>query len=269
MREPVPTGTPISVSGKFPGGFLGGTTPKSYFYWVVEPWTANETPFLTIESQVKQQLRTNTPQKLWESYRKKALANPLDAKAQYRWAYTGFEIFSRRWKSGRDESWSLKGILEAMEKPKSPRSYRYTRIRMFMHEWDQNWYIRGKAQIRECAFRLLKRNPNDEDIKYAFAFDLSLTSNPVREQDLAYTWARDYSKKYPNEPKTWYLMGYVLNSRFDRTQSRRMADEALAYLKKCQAGLPENHFYQGRLKTQVARNSRNRQIFERAKKLKA
>lgn len=265
VAQPVPTVTPIPVVGlSSQGYYTAGTGPNSYFYWVDEAWTANDKSFVAIETQVQSLLRPQANKKVvWQRLRREALAQPLNAKAQYRWAYAAFLIFSRRWQSGQDERWVFPGVREAMEKPKPPHSYRYTRIRMFINEWDRAWATRAMSYIRKCAFRLLDRNPNDEAIKYAFSFDLSLTSNTVKEQDLAYKWAQEYLAKYPNRPQAYYIIGSVLGNRFTRSQASPMAQQAIYYLRKCQRMLPKDHYYQGRSSQQIANVNEATELFQR------
>lgn len=65
-------------------------------------------------------------------------------------------IYENRWKSGKDEGDVLKGLHDAMEKPKSPKSYEYTRVRLFVHQWDSEWQIDAMSYLRKCAWRLLR-----------------------------------------------------------------------------------------------------------------
>ena len=265
---PAPTPTPIPVEGRsIFGSYSAGDVPGSYMYWTAQPWTGSDKSFIRIRQQLDGQVkRGQAVRTLVQRYRTAALLKPIDAQAQFRWAYAAVLAYENRWKTGRDERGILTGVREAMEKPPSPKSYQYTRVRTLICSYDDRW--RRDKYIEKCALRLVKRSPSDYLVKYNFAFGLSFTSKPLKTQEVAYQWAKQVFARSPNHAKAHYLMGFVIESRFDRFKERRMAEKARQHIQKAQKILPVNHFYQKHLKIQIRRIDQGIRIFQRAGKLK-
>lgn len=169
-----PTPTPIPVEGKLPYSYIAGNRPGSYFHWTARSWTASDKPYIAIRKTIDGQVKAGkAPRALVATYRKQALAHPLDAKAQFKWTYAAALAYKVRWQTGQDESDVITELHDALEKPRNTNSYQYTRLRVLVHQWDTRWT--GNLLVRQCAMRLVERDPNDWDVKLAFVGQMSFT----------------------------------------------------------------------------------------------
>lgn len=209
-----------------------GTQPGGYFHWTLEPWTADEKPFELVKREIDDKIAAGQKRSsLVKSYQQLTQERPTDVMARFAWAFAAFRNYSHL-ENGQTADDVTRGVRVALEEVPSPHSYEYARMRWFFHEWDMRFRVTEEKTLRALAARLLKRNPNDFDLKYTLAYDLAYTTNSVQEQDMAYRWAQEYLSKFPERSSSYYLMGSVMESRFDRFKRRSLADSAIGYFKK-------------------------------------
>ncbi len=224
--NPAPTPTPLPEGLTAYGAYLGNDKPGGYFHWTAEAWTGDETPFLVLRKRIDGQFKTGTNLiGLLDSYRNTAKQQPFDAKAQFAWAYAAY--LSRVYhKEGRDPKEIVKGVREGLERPTSPKSAEYARMRAFFHLWDEKWRLNSMHFVKNAVFRLVKLNPQDYDLKYAFAYEFahSKDTNPIALQ-----WAQEYRRAYPRKAVGGFLLGRVHESRFGLYLSEKEGKRAIGY----------------------------------------
>ena len=84
---------PIEGKGATPGldGYIGGVEPGGYFHWTVMKWDGDDTRFLEMRKEIDGAInRGEKRSALVNSYKGFAQEKPLDAEAQFAWAYARF-----------------------------------------------------------------------------------------------------------------------------------------------------------------------------------
>lgn len=231
QAKPRSTPAPVVVEGKaFPlaEGFISGDQPGGYFHWTAEPWTGSDAPFSQMRRAIDAQIAKGTKRSVVLcNFKALALKNPRDARAQFAWAYAAFRNANKPEK-GQDAASIIQGVRLALERVPSPKSYQYARMRWFFHFWDVNFS--SEPSIKRCARRLLKRNPNDDDLKFNLAFQLAHTKPTNGE---AMRWAKEYAVEHPERPSAKFLLGCVYESRFGLWLSQKDARVAQTYFMQC------------------------------------
>lgn len=128
-----------------------------------ETWAGNAHPYQQIENEIDQAL-TNGQAPALLMFQNKALAlkKPNDPQAQFRWGYSGWKMLTPESGSW-DKDRFLNGVYGALVKAPSPNTYEYARLRFLVSP--------DSSQLVALGERLLKRNPNDMDVKYKLIGD--------------------------------------------------------------------------------------------------
>jgi len=228
----------LPVEGKDSDGVMVmSDQPGGYFHWTAEAWTGGDAPFLAIRKSIDAQVSKGAkPLALLASYRKAARKQPLNPRAQFGWAYSAY-VARRRWQVGQDANAIVKGVSDALEQVPSPKAAQYTRMRLFFTLWENRWDNSPPTYFEKCLFRLAKRDPQDYYLKYLFAYKLG---GEPRTADTAMDWAKQYHNKFPKDPKAYFLLARLHESRFGIYVSEREGRQAISYYNQYLTSAPSN-----------------------------
>ena len=178
---------------------------------MLQSWKNSDTPFIDIRKQVDEAVAAGTSaQTLAKTYKNLAQAKPGDAKSQFRWAYAAFRASDAV--SISQNRPRLEGVPDALWKVSNPRSYEYDRL-MFL---TTNAVSRQSA-TQPLGERLLRRNPEDEEVIYTMIPLLTLSGGADLQR------AKDYSRVLvegqPKSLKYNLILGYALSANASNTKA--------------------------------------------------
>ena len=241
-------GRPLPEGMDMFGAFQMGDKPGRYSYWTAEPWTGDEKPFLRIRQNIDRQVKAGKkPTALLKAYRAAALKNMGDAQAQFRWAYAAFTAY-QKFQKGQNVNEITKGVAEALERPRSPKSYQYARMRAIFTLWNTEYQQRHWSHLRKAAMRMAKRNPKDYSLKYIFVQDFL---QHKETSALGLQWAKEYRKAFPRKPAGLFLLGRVYEGQFGIEGSEAKSKVAISYFQKYLKMAPSNDLYRPAVQARI------------------
>lgn len=137
--------------------------------WMKEAWTGNDKPYLAIQNNIDQQIKSgknpNTLlRKYGDAFSKMGLnQNRKDPQALFAWAYSALRA-SMLVRPSISTGADLVDITNAYDRVDSPHSYRYDRTRFLTVR-----QVRSDKRTRVIAEKLAARDPKDLLVKYALA----------------------------------------------------------------------------------------------------
>jgi len=187
--------------------------------WTNEAWSGDDRPFVDARNKIDTLFSSGRDvQPYIDVHRKKAIANPQSAICQFEWAYASYIQYI---KVG-----SLHGVfsnsgclLYSLETAQLPHTYNYDRL-MFLIRPDETQEVR-------LARRLLKREPDDPNVKFAYADTMLITGNPTDEA-AALAMAKDLESSSVNKLRYYFFLGYVYCVIADRRHSAEYYKNAIS-----------------------------------------
>ncbi len=230
--------------------------------WTAEQWTADEHPFLHMKTQVESAVTTSSvPTQLLQKYQEEAQRNPLDAPTQFRWGYCLMRTFTKLTEKQKYQHLYLSKVSEALGRPKSPRSYEYARLRFLILRMEKR--ISGLEALGE---RLLKRDPNDQTVKFLMVDVLSFSIKPgASERGLKY--AQELVNSKPLIPNNYSVLGSAFLARWMKSKAPSDADKAIDAYKQYLRLAPSDDPWKGRAQSLI--NTIKEDKIRVAKELKA
>ncbi len=191
--------------------------------WINKPWTGDSSPYVRVTRRIdaaftdRKQIETGT-----QKYRDAAKANPLDPVAQYAW---GYACFVGRPTSVPVEGRDLSNVAMALSRPASPNTYEYARLRFIV---TVRW--RPYLQLKPLGIRLLKRNPEEYQVKRGLINLLVVGSKSERQQ--AVTYGQQLVRAYPNRAGSYASLGWAYDIMFNKQKEASTGDKAIADYRK-------------------------------------
>ena len=223
--------------------------------WTTEKWTKSDAPYRAIRLAIDKLIRSgNSPTKLSVGYASAAKSQPLDAKAQFRWAYALYRSYKNSTQTRPPilkESQSLYFVCEAMEKV-APQAREYTRLR-FLLEVERL----PLESYQSVARRLIASDKGDNEIAYSSIKILSLAVLGFKE---ALPLAQTLVKREPNNASYHAALGglYLLMS-LQRGSASGLKEKAKTeYNRYLQLTPATNVFFRQRARSLIARLDRRK-----------
>lgn len=197
---------------------------KHYFDWTTEPWTGTDVAFVKIRQQINAMV---TAKKLTDSFlasaRAAAMKNPQDAKLQFRWGYAVYQSPRANLRLD-NESAMVREVNQMLRRPKSPQSYQYARLRFLLGMWRQT-----DIRLIDVGRRLLRRNPNDLDVKGNLVSLLAVGTESEKQEALQA--AQELVKTHPSA-SSYYSLGFVYQIRWNTSHNPVDVDKSIAAWRK-------------------------------------
>ncbi len=209
--------------------------------WAKEEWTGSDKPFLAATSEIEALIKRGRKRDdLVALYQKAAQKQPQNARAQFAYAHTLWRSVEGREK---DVLRRMQLASEALSRPQSPRSYRYTRLRWLVERVGN---INGSMQMTGLGKRLIGRQPNDFAVKLALTRDLlgSRIKTDITVEALRH--AKQLAAQRPKDPNIYALLGDVYSSVSFEKRSVIYADKAIEAFKRYLASSPSGNYPQYR-----------------------
>ncbi|HEX8234504.1 MAG TPA: hypothetical protein VF600_00960 [Abditibacteriaceae bacterium] len=193
--------------------------------WTNEKWMGNDRPYRDLRRSIEQAVkRTNQRDVavLVEKYRKRAVAHPVDPKAQFAWGYATLEGRRKGYTINRDVA---RRVSLALTDATSPKTYQYARLRFLM---TMHWGT--YPQLKSLGQRLLLREPRDNEVKYYVVRLLSSGSGKEKQQAMNY--AQELVRLQPKWSGSYSALGEVYREIFFTNKDLAAGDKAIAAFRK-------------------------------------
>ena len=200
-------------------------TPRNWttvWGWATASWGGDDRPYRQIRATIDNASSGGRkPQELMDFYETAARKAPNDPEAQFRWAYAAYKAaLTVNYNTGER---LLGDPRDALVLAPFPHSYEYARL-IFLTE---DYAVMLVYQLTPVGKRLLRRNPNDYEVKYGTARDLMFSRNPADRQ-LALKYIEELIRERPERPHPRELLGLFYYQRWQVSRSRDDAGRAIA-----------------------------------------
>lgn len=173
------------------------------------------------------------PAAIAEQYRPQAVKEPYNPKTVFPFVYAAFQA-QRNDQSYRDSGRFAQAVV-ALGRVPPQRTYEFDRLSFLVQAEDTS----GSATLKDAGLRLLKRDPNDNGVKYFVVETLEPGLHPA-ERRLAMQYTSQLIKASPKDAKVYALRGYVHNIAFMEKNNALDAKQAVIYYQKYLALAPQD-----------------------------
>lgn len=188
---------------------------SNHFEWTSEEWRGNNKPYQTARDQINQALASQptSGKALLAKYQSVAKAHPGNPLALFRWAYLSLRLAPTPQSVGED---GLDLIRDAFARPSSPHTYDYTRLRYLLYQ-----HSSPDQRLISLGARLLKHNPDDLSVRYAYLSSLR-NSSKLSDRQTALAEIQKIIQQHPKEATPYALLGsiYLMNWVDDKLAGR-------------------------------------------------
>lgn len=205
--------------------------------WLSEPWTGDETHFLTARSETEKLLRNGYDSKaLAKKYALRAQKHPTSPLLVFRWGLATY--YAAQKESDVWEPPYRQALLATLSTVPSPHSREFARMRFLIES-----RFLGETYLKKIGERLLNYNPNDTAVKISIFRVLSVITNPDDSQ-IALSYARGLIVANPRNPLAYRKLGGVYYEISIRVNTRANCQAAInAYQSFLKYSKPTDRFY--------------------------
>lgn len=191
--------------------------------WVKEQWTGNDRPYVQIRQNIDQALRKGRKtDELLEQYKRSAQQEPSNPQKQFGWGYAGW-MARKRFSDYSPQYQRIYRAHVAMLQVPSPRTYEFARLLFLMEAWS----TAVPEAIEGIGQRLIRRNPNDHDVKYYLMKVLGgVPSRSAKQQALGY--AQQFIRSDPKRASYRASLGAIHFRWWMRTKNKADGKNAVA-----------------------------------------
>jgi hypothetical protein len=196
--------------------------PNARLAWIDEAWAGGDAPYERIRAEIDalgQQGKLDVA--LVEQYEADWTADKKNPESAFRWGYAAYRrrqaVPHVRLKHGPAD-----GIFELAA---SPHCYEFSRLR-FIYSIKNGRHEKHRAEFKRLAERLLKRKPDDRDVKY-FAIDAVDVNVPV-ERERAVGWAQQLIRETPERPNPHLALAGIYYRVWWQTEDTAAGQKAIA-----------------------------------------
>lgn len=194
--------------------------------WASQEWTGDERPYRQARAELERRAASGQlTDAALRNYRASAQAQPTDPLASFRWGFAAYQA-AKLAPRYHDRSRILAGVELALQRAPSPRTYQFARLRFLIEGRDFPY-----PQLRPLGERLVRRDPDDVDVKHHFLKYLNVSRSPA-EKERALAYARDLIRLAPQDPRSHFALGQVWMRIWNQSKSRSDADKAVAAYRK-------------------------------------
>lgn len=204
----------------------GAISEQERTAWVSEKWSSSDKAFVLAKKQIQQKVQSSKDKiALAATYRELFKKSPKSSVLLFKWGMSTFYASKTK-----PSTWSPEEIyflLTSLDTVPSPHSLQYDRMRFLLQS-----HFRGEGFLKTMGLRLLKVNPQDDDVRALMILVLNVVGNPADGQ-LAINFAKQLIARHPTDPR-WYAM---LGSAYDlvsvRTNSLEDCQKSISAFKSC------------------------------------
>jgi tetratricopeptide (TPR) repeat protein len=198
---------------------------RNFNAWLNAPWTDSDVIYRDLRSMIDIDLtKSSNPAIIVQRYEDQFRRNSTDPKALFAFVYCAFKaseipngISKMQFESKFDDLYT--SISNA--KIQAPQTYNYARL-VFLGSAPYN-----DPTLINIGKRLLKQSPNDDEVEYALATVLTFSKVPA-DRNLAINYQQDLAKRFPNDSRTYRLLGIINYRTAWLNHSQMDADKSIA-----------------------------------------
>lgn len=206
----------------------------SKWTWTDEKWNGNDTPYVKIRQSIDKAIAAGQkPDTLLKKYQVIGKAQPSNPQAQFQWAYAAWQA-RKAVDKYKDQYQKLSPVREVLVKVTSPATYQYVRLRFVIEAW-----FFPASELKFVGERLIKRNPNDYDVKYYLVSILD-TSTSSAEWKTALKYAKDLIRIDSKRSSAYSALGGVYFASWLKTKNKLHGKEAINAYRKYLVIAPKN-----------------------------
>ncbi len=198
--------------------------------WMMQSWTGNDRPYQEIEASIDGRIAKGEAIKsLVEDFEAKSISHPDDPRAQFTWAYVA--------EKGFHQGMVTDPVYNSLIYADPKNVCRYTRLRFLItRELFQN---SDTTFLRPVAYRLLKRNPLDREVRINLIYALDASREGLTE---ALVSAQQWVNQQPGDAGAHAVLADVYQSiyAYSRGQNVSARDNAIHEFQKYIQLAPEN-----------------------------
>jgi hypothetical protein len=195
--------------------------------WTTQSWSGDDHSYVTIRRDIdKAVAQGRTADELLKEYEKAVSLGSSEPKAIFRWAYAAW-LARNRFTGYREQLQRIDKPRAALLRVTFPRSYEFARLLFLMQAWESDL----PQFLIEPGYKLLRKNPQDYDVKYYLTRLLATSSRPEHRQQ-ALTNIREFVKSKPRKPSYQALLGGIYYRQWRKNQSPSDATKAIDAYKK-------------------------------------
>jgi|GEM_PF-6905729 len=207
--------------------------------WTKAPWEASDSPYTAIQQDIDKQIDHGKSQAdIIRETGNAFIENQHDSKLAFAWAYAFYG--NPAFDAPHDRELARQicfGLIWAIKD--KPVSYEYARMQFLVTK-----VVAPQTLLINLGERLIKKNPNDELVKFNLAGILAYGNQDQKNQ--AKEYAKYFSQHYPDtygSHATWAII-YLVDSKFGEG-NQKLADQAIAESKIALSYLPNDESHRG------------------------
>ncbi len=194
-----------------------------YHAWINAPWTADDRPYQALRDTIEQALAGGRkPADVVNDYQKAAKQQPGNALARFGYYYALYQAAIMPNFANQEEGQKVGDLYLSIIKSPPPHTYNYSRLAFLCQKYSLN-----DVNTINIGRRLLKQDPKDTSVEYALATVLAYSDAPA---DFAQAVAlqKDLARRFPDSPKTAWLLGDIYYHTAYRSHSQADAERCIA-----------------------------------------
>lgn len=224
-------------------GFGGPGSKTEEDSWMEMPFSGDDRPYtrsrLDIENAFEQGAE---PNKLVQKYRNLARQNPNDLKAQFRWAYASYQAVKAKTILSHD----LSSAIRKLQSFKPPYTYECARLRFILEA-----RVSPRQKLKLLGERLLRKNPNDFDVKYNLIKVIEPTASSWDKQK-AVLYCQQLIKSFPKKNSPYAMLGFVYFRSWLKAKNKADAQEAISAYREYVRRVPANDSFRKQAQSIIA-----------------
>ena len=214
---------PIGAAPATPSQIAVGASLKAHYAWMNAPWTEDDSPYQAVRDTIERVLSSGRkPADVVKQYQTGTTQRPSDPVAKFGYYYAADRAENVPNGISNLEAWKADGDFNSsVEKHLLPHTYNYARLAFLRNAREV-----GDIHVIGVGRRLLKQDPQDSSVEYALARVLTYSDTPS-DFVQAVTLQKDLARRFPNSPKTAWLLGDIYYHTAYRSHSQADAERSV------------------------------------------
>lgn len=191
--------------------------------WTQQPWTGDDRPYVRIRQTIDKAVASGQDvDTVIARYRPAAMSKPQDARAVFGWAYAAWNA-RKRFFNSEEQSRRIALPSYALLRAPFPRTYQFARL-LFLTQARDSAYGQFLIGVGD---KLLRRNPQDDEVKLYLAKSLAYLGDAAkRQRSLRLT--RELIAHDGRRANYYSLLGGIYFQTWEATKRRADANSSIA-----------------------------------------
>ena len=177
-------------------------------YWMREKWVGDDKPYQDVTKSIDAAVaHGKSPETLAAEYYQAYQKNKYDQMTVFRLAYASLAAVRKNSSFTSHPEWTA--ACNAMPSVPSPHTYEFDRLHFLVDSRE----LGAPTTYLDAGLRLLKRNPNDFDVKFE-TVEMTEPALDPKQRRLAFQFVADLKKMTPGNYKLVGLEGFIYDISF-------------------------------------------------------